>query len=106
MIECDQHKNHDLVGVARTTYKLKRPDLFCSESNPGKCDGWLGKFSDLLLTTEGVCKSRDYAAYIRLLKELNWLELKKPDLPISGRTLRLYEIANNCVAFLRSFSER
>jgi hypothetical protein len=85
---------------------LKRPGLFAVRAILENATGGWGKFSNLVITTPGVRNRRDFAAYLRLLEKLGWLEPKEMKLPNgrgSWKTWRLYETTEKGRAFLDLF---
>ena len=89
-----------------SNHVLKRPGLFAARAILENAKGGWGKFSDLVSTTSGVRNRRDFAAYVRLLEKLGWLELQEMKLP-NGRggwkTWRFYEATDKGRAFLDLF---
>ena len=85
---------------------LKRPGLFAARAILENAKSGCEKFSSLVITTPGVRNRSDFAAYVRLLEKLGWLELKVMNLP-NGRggwkTWRLYETTEKGNTFLDLF---
>ncbi len=104
MTENNQTKKSQVK--ASSPHTLKRPGLFAIRAILENARGGWGKFSDLVETTDGVRNRRDFAAYIRLLEKLGWLESKEQAMPSresEWKTFLFYEITDKGKAFLALF---